>query len=74
MGMIRIRDIYGNATTLKDGAAVEICSEDGDLAALVFSDGAVIQLVEAGDKDMEVYAQHFGLKMATIHKMKRGTT
>jgi hypothetical protein len=63
--MIRIRKLDGSLVVLDQSvAAVELCSTDGLLAAVLVPDGLSIHVYEHGDEEFELYRRGTGMRAA----------
>ena len=61
--MIRIRHTNGKVEDKPDAAFVEICSTDGLLAAVIFTDASgVTRVVDNTDDAFHRYLRMFGIK------------
>lgn len=67
--MIRIRTVDGKAFKMSDAARfVEICDDNGGLAAVVFqNDNGAVRVVSVEDKEFYRYMKSYGLKPASIY-------
>jgi hypothetical protein len=66
--MIRVRTVDGKAYKMSPTARfVEICDEEGKVAAVVFqNDNGAVRVISVEDKEFHRYAKSYGLKPATV--------
>lgn len=66
--MIRVRTTEGKAYKMSDSARfVEICDEEGKVAAVVFQkDNGEVRVVSAEDKEFYRYLKSYNLQPTTV--------